>query len=60
MPGPDTYPAKEAEYREHAEELLRLARDTADLRERESLTRMAEAWLKLADRMKELAEAERR
>jgi hypothetical protein len=60
MPGQETHAAKEAEYREHAAELLVLAKQTEEQPERETLLRMAEAWLKLADRMKELAEVEYR
>ena len=51
----ERYSVKEAEYREHASELLLLAKQIEDARERETLVRMAEAWLKLAERMKELA-----
>jgi hypothetical protein len=54
MPGPGTYSQKEAEYREYAEEMLLLAKQTDEPSERGTLLRMAEAWLKLAERMKEL------
>ena len=47
---------KEAEYRRHAIELLQLAESTQDAHERDTLVRMAEAWLQLASRMKELSE----
>jgi hypothetical protein len=44
----------EQEYREHADELFKIAEQTAEGEEREQLLRMAEAWLKLAAKMKEL------
>ena len=49
------YPAKEAEYREHAAELLNLAQQAGTGQERGLLVQMAQAWLKLAERMKLLA-----
>ena len=39
---------------EHADELFKIAEQTAEGEEREQLLRMAEAWLKLAAKMKEL------
>ena len=47
--------AKEAEYRKHAEELSRLAAQARDESEREQLRVMADAWLQLAARIKELS-----
>jgi hypothetical protein len=55
MPGQkEDYRRAEQEYRQHAEELSRIAGQTAERDERERLLGMAEAWLKLADKMKEL------
>jgi hypothetical protein len=56
MPGPEKEDQRRAElqYRHYAEELFRIAEQTTEAGERERLLRMAEAWLRLAARMKEL------
>ena len=54
MPAEEDYTAKEAEYRTHAVELLQLAEQSQDVHERDTLLRMAEAWLQLASRMNDL------
>lgn len=55
MPGKEEdYRRAEQEYRQHAQELFKIAEQTAEDEERERLLRMAEAWLKLAAKMKEL------
>jgi hypothetical protein len=56
MPGPeDDHRRAEQQYRQHAEELFAIAEKTSEPEERERLLRMAEAWLQLAARMKELS-----
>jgi hypothetical protein len=58
MPGQkEDYRRAEQEYRHHAEELSKIAAQTADSDERERLLRMADAWLKLAEKMKVLGGA---
>jgi hypothetical protein len=52
----EDYSAKAAEYRGHAEKLRQLARDSSDEGERGKLLRMAEAWIELADRIKDLSQ----
>jgi ATP-dependent protease ClpP protease subunit len=56
MPGQkEDYRRAEQEYRRHAEELSKIAAEqTVDSDERERLLRMADAWLKLAEKMKVL------
>jgi hypothetical protein len=54
MSGTSDYRKTEEDYRRHAAELFKIAEQTADQAERERLIHMAEAWLQLADRMKEL------
>ncbi len=55
MPGrEEDYRRAEQEYRKHAEELSKIAEQTVDSDERERLLRMADAWLKLAEKMKVL------
>jgi hypothetical protein len=56
MPEPEDYAAKEAEYRKHAADLLELAAQSQDQMERERLRGIADAWLRLAERMRELSE----
>jgi hypothetical protein len=56
MPGKqEDYRRTEREYRQHAEELFKIAEQTSEQEERERLLRMAEAWLGLAAKMKELS-----
>jgi hypothetical protein len=50
------YAAKEAEYRAHAAKLFQLAEQTQNESERDQLRRMADAWISLAARMKELSD----
>jgi hypothetical protein len=54
MPGTEDHRRAEQEYREHADELFKIAEQAAEGEERAQLLRMAEAWLKLAAKMKEL------
>jgi hypothetical protein len=56
MPGQkkEDYRRVEQEYRRHADELSEIAEQTSESDERERLLRMVEAWLKLAEKMKEL------
>jgi hypothetical protein len=56
MPGPEQEDHRRAEqqYRQYADELFRIAEQTTEQEERERLLRMAEAWLQLAAKMKEL------
>ena len=55
MPGPeDDHRRVEQQYRQYADELFRIAEQTAEQDERGRLLRMAEAWLQLAAKMKEL------
>ena len=56
MPAEWDYEAKAAEYREHAVKCRAIAAKTTDEAERQTLLTMAESWLRLADRMKDLAE----
>jgi hypothetical protein len=56
MPGQkEDYRRAEQEYRHHAEELSKIAEQTSESDERGRLLRMAEAWLKLAEKMKVLS-----
>jgi hypothetical protein len=59
MPAEDNHRDKEAEYRRHAVELQKLAKQTQDEGERETLLRMARAWLGLAARIRLLSEGDR-
>ena len=56
MPGTEEEDHRGAEqrYRQYADELFRIAEQTTEGEERERLLRMAEAWLQLAKKMKEL------
>jgi hypothetical protein len=56
MPGLEKEDHRRAEqqYRQYADELFRIAEQTAEKEERERLLRMAKAWLQLADKMKVL------
>ena len=55
MSGTSDHRKAEEEYRKHAAELSQIAEHTEDPAERERLLRMAEAWLQLAERMKNLS-----
>jgi len=55
MSGTSDHRKAEEEYRQHAAELSRIAEHTEDPAERERLLRMADAWLQLAERMKNLS-----
>ena len=55
MSGTSDQRKAEEEYRQHAAELSRIAEQTDDLTERARLLRMADAWLQLAERMKNLS-----
>lgn len=55
MPGQEEDHRRAAQqYRQYAQELSKIAEQTAEKDERERLLRMAEAWRQLAARMKEL------
>jgi len=55
MPGQEEHFRRtEQEYRRYADELSEIAEQTSESDERERLLRMVEAWLKLAEKMKEL------
>jgi len=56
--GKDEFLAKEAEYREHARQLLQLASQSKDDTEHARLLRIADAWLQLAGKMRLLAQGE--
>lgn len=53
MPGKEEdYNRAEQQYRQYADDLSKIAKETEAQDERERLLRMADAWLKLADKMK--------
>ena len=55
MAGPEEdHRSVEQQYRHYADELFKIAVQTTEKDERERLLRMAEAWLQLATKMKEL------
>jgi hypothetical protein len=51
----EQYRRTEQEYRQHADELFRIAEHTSEREERERLLRMADAWLGLAAKMNDLS-----
>ena len=57
MPGPDEEDPRstEQQYRRYADELFKIAEQTAEEDERRRLLRMADAWLQLAAKMKVLS-----
>ena len=56
MPGTEEdHRGAEQRYRQYADELFRIAEQTIEEADRERLLRMAEAWLQLAEKMKELS-----